>query len=77
MRWWLAYFLHRLAYKLSPDDDSLEELEQLPIQYVIELPHGPREHSEPLDAQALWREQIYDNQFYIEENDVYRPGTYL
>lgn len=78
MRWWLAYFLHRVAYKVFPADDEEEvEAPESPIHYVMELPHGPKERSEPLDAQWLWREQVYDNQSYIEENDVYRPGTYL
>lgn len=76
MRYWLARLLHRLAYRIYEDPPD-NEASEIPIQYVIELPHGPREHSEPLDAHALWREQVYDGAFYNEDEDVYRPGTYL
>ena len=75
MRWWLAHLLHRLAYWVY--DDGEADPPENPIQYVMELPHGPVVRSESLDAHALWREQVYDGAFYDEEEDVYRPGTYL
>ena len=73
--------LVRLAERLDPDTwvDVESQDGPLDIQYIVSLDHlsGPIERSEPIDFDYMWRRHVDDNSGYIEEEDVYRPGTYL
>lgn len=64
---------------MDPSDWIEGEPEPLDIQYIVTLDHlnGPIERSEPIDFDYMWRRHVDDNSGYIEEEDVYRPGTYL
>lgn len=80
MRWWLAYFLYRLARWVDPDPDAAEEGgEPVEVQYIVDLSGKlvPTTTSEPIDFEDIHRTVVYDHSHYIEENDVYHGGTYL
>lgn len=75
----IAALCRRVADRLEPQEYEEEaDIVPHPVQFVIEMPHGGRQVSEPIDFQALWRDQAADHGMYIEENDVYsHSGTYL